>query len=356
MTPCIPSNLWLIVRRGGIALAVLATGMIGGCAPRGAPEAKVFRHPPLPARIAFTDGKHTWKLEAAKLGLNPAQRQLDLVKAAKALHTLAGMSNTPGKDARISFTREGMVVTRSEVSRATDVSKSLKRLVAYTVAAYPPAQIELSVTKKPPKFSTADLLKIKGPIASFVTSFNPGVWGRTRNVRLVTERLNGALVPAGGVFSFNDHVGPRLVKYGFQIAHIFVKGKMVEDVGGGTCQVSSTLYNAVLLGGLGIVERYNHSLTVPYVRPGRDATVYFGSRDFKFKNTTEAPIYIRASASGGRMAVTLLGAHRPKMDIQVVSWSRRRGDRVYGGASRLFKQGDKVVRREFLSSDVYKPL
>jgi vancomycin resistance protein YoaR len=295
-------------------------------------------------------------VQADKLGLDPVHRGLDLYKASRALAKVAARIDDPGKSARLRFTSSGLVATRSHNARKMDSKAALQGLLAYTNSAYPPASIDLKVEEKRPKVTTEELQRIKGPIAEFVTRYNPGDRPRTRNVQLVTENLNGALIPIGGVFSFNDRVGSRDVSKGYQVAHVFVRGRMVRDVGGGTCQVSTTLYNAALLGGLPIVERYNHSLTVPYITPGRDATVYFGSRDFRFKNNTNAPIYVRATASGGGMRIVLYGGEKPDTRVQIVSWSRRRWDRVYAGATRLFKRGDVVVRREPLSSDVYKPL
>jgi vancomycin resistance protein YoaR len=311
---------------------------------------------PLPAVLRLTDGKHVWKLQAEKIGLDPDQRRLDLGKAASTLKTLANQANTPGKDARLVFSSAGFSPTQSEMKREVNLNTSLHRLVDYTNSAYPSSLIRLAVNKKPPRVTTEDLEKIEGPVAGFTTRYNPGDRPRTRNVQLVTERLNGAIVPEGGVFSFNDWVGPRDESAGFKTAHIFVGGKMVAGTGGGTCQVSSTLYNATLLAGLQIVERSNHSLTVPYVTPGRDATVYYGQRDFKFKNTTAAPIYIRASAYRGHMEVTLYGLPRHGPKIEVVSWAHRKGSRIYAGATRLYKEGGRVVKREPLSSDVYTPL
>jgi vancomycin resistance protein YoaR len=311
---------------------------------------------PLPARLLLTDGTRVWKLKAEKLGLDPAQRRLDLAKAAEALKRVADQANIPARNARLLFTPDGLQVTPSRMSQTVDLAATLHHLANYVASAYPPESIRLALRKKAPKITAEDLKKIDGVVAEFVTHYNPGDRPRTQNVRLVTERLNGALVPPGGVFSFNQWVGPRNESDGFQIAHVYVHGKMIRDTGGGTCQVSSTLYNAVLLGGMKIVERSNHSLTVPYVSPGRDATVYYGQRDFKFQNTSPAPVYIRAELHGGRLRIALYGQKRKGPEIEIVSASRRRGDKIFAHATRIYKEGGKIVRREPLSSDVYTPL
>jgi vancomycin resistance protein YoaR len=350
--PSLPPLGWPAALGSTAFLLLVGTGWkLSQPAPLPVPPRK-----PLPEVLRLSDGERVWKLRAEKIGLDPAERHLDLEKAAAALKSLANRINTPGKDARLVFTSEGITPTRSKLKRQVKLDASLHHLLDYTNSAYPPRYIRIAVSEKPPRVTTEDLEKIQGPIAEFVTRYNPGDRPRTQNVRLVTERLNGAIVPEGGIFSFNDWVGPRDESDGFKTAHIFVHGKMVSGTGGGTCQVSSTLYNATLLAGLKIVERSNHSLTVPYVKPGRDATVYYGQLDFRFQNTTTAPLYIRASASRGRMRVTLYGAPRRGPKIEIVSWARRKGNRIYAGATRLYKEGGRIVKRERLSSDVYTPL
>src|SRR5690606_9807336 len=108
-------------------------------------------------------------------------------------------------------------------------------------------------------------------------------------------------------FSFNRVVGPRTLAKGFLPAPEIVGEEFVEGVGGGICQVSSTLYNAALYADLQIVERYRHSVPLGYVPPGRDATLQYGVMDFQFRNTTGEPLIVRAVAGDGRLHVTLWG-------------------------------------------------
>jgi vancomycin resistance protein YoaR len=111
----------------------------------------------------------------------------------------------------------------------------------------------------------------------------------------------------GQEFSYNKVVGERSLERGFQIAKVYQSGKVVDGLGGGICQTSSTLYNAVLYADLEITERRNHSLPVSYVNLGRDATVVYGTTDFRFKNNQKTPIKIDAKASGGVLTVKILG-------------------------------------------------
>lgn len=131
---------------------------------------------------------------------------------------------------------------------------------------------------------------------------------RVKNIRLATKEISGYTVQPGEVFSFNGTVGKRVAEKGYKKAKIIVRKKRKEGIGGGICQVSSTLYNAVEQAGLEIVEKHSHSKDVHYVPKGRDATVVYGSLDFKFKNTKSYPVKIAASVGDGKVYVSILKA------------------------------------------------
>lgn len=136
-------------------------------------------------------------------------------------------------------------------------------------------------------------------IATYTTSYDAGYTARSTNLRLASNKINGTVLLPGEEFSFNKVVGKRTVQDGYQNAPIYENGKVVDGLAGGICQISSTLYNAVLLANLDIVERRNHNFTSTYVPAGRDATVVYGAIDFKFKNSRQYPIKIVSSVSGG---------------------------------------------------------
>lgn len=144
-------------------------------------------------------------------------------------------------------------------------------------------------------------------LAQYTTAYSVGDRNRSANVALTARKLDGVVLAPGEIFSFNDVVGPRTGAAGFKSAPVFENGETVQGMGGGVCQVSSTLYSAVLYADLEITSRKNHSMTVAYVPKGQDATVSYGTIDFKFKNNTEYPIKISASASGGKVTVAIHG-------------------------------------------------
>ncbi|MDC3425870.1 VanW family protein [Aquibacillus sp. 3ASR75-11] len=149
-----------------------------------------------------------------------------------------------------------------------------------------------------------DQIRVK-KIGDYKTYYKTGNEERSHNITLATEAINNYVVFPGETFSFNKVVGKRTKEKGYLPAPVIVKGEIAEDVGGGICQVSSTLYNAVDQAGMEIVQRYSHSKSVPYVPPGRDATVSWYGPDFKFKNKYKKPILIRAKAEQGKMSVII---------------------------------------------------
>ena len=130
---------------------------------------------------------------------------------------------------------------------------------------------------------------------------------RNANLKQACKALNGKIIRPGETFSYNETLGERTREKGYKPAGAYMAGKTVETVGGGICQVSSTLYYACLKADLEIVERTCHGYTVSYMPYGMDATVSWGSLDYKFKNNTDYPIRIKASVSGGQVHVTLMG-------------------------------------------------
>ncbi len=143
--------------------------------------------------------------------------------------------------------------------------------------------------------------------ASFSTSYSTSSKERKHNIALASKALNNTLVESFGEFSFNRCVGERTEKRGYQKAKIIVSGEFVDGIGGGVCQVSTTLYNALILAGLEIIECHPHSLPVSYVEPSFDAMVNSGYADLKFINNTHNPIIIKAFANEDRLLIEVWG-------------------------------------------------
>lgn len=144
-------------------------------------------------------------------------------------------------------------------------------------------------------------------LSQFSTSFTSSGYNRSNNIILSSAKLNGLVLMPGEEFSYNQAVGQRTKAAGFREAGAYSNGKVVQEVGGGICQVSSTLYNAVLYANLEIVERTNHYFNPGYVKAGLDATVSWGGPDFRFKNNRNYPIRIVTDTSGKKLRVYIYG-------------------------------------------------
>ncbi len=144
-------------------------------------------------------------------------------------------------------------------------------------------------------------------VASFTTKFDSSQTTRVHNIELVASKLSGYVVQPGQIFSFNDVVGDRTVAAGYQLAPILVQGEFDQGVGGGVCQVSSTLFNTALISGLEVPERHAHSAYLDRYPLGRDAAVNYGYKDLKFKNNTQSPIMIQVSVAQNSVTVGFYG-------------------------------------------------
>lgn len=181
--------------------------------------------------------------------------------------------------------------------------------------------IPLKITK--PKKTINNLGEEAFPdlLATFSTRFDGSNYNRNTNIKLAAKKVNGTVILPREKFSFNTIVGSRTIEAGFKEGTAYIGGKVVPDVGGGVCQVSSTIYNTALLANMQIVERSNHMFTTGYVAASRDATVYYGSLDFVFKNSRKYPIKMVASANGGVCKVSIYGIKEEK-EYEVIIQSK----------------------------------
>ena len=170
-----------------------------------------------------------------------------------------------------------------------------------------------------PDYTAAEYkaLLFRDVLGQCTTDFNPGNKGRTTNVLLATDFCNGIILMPGQVFSYNDSVGPRTYERGFKDATVYVGNSAEDGVGGGICQVSSTIYYAALRADLKIVERYAHSRMVTYVPLGEDATVAWGSKDFKFENNTPFPMKVVTSHKTNTLTVKLYGTQTQNKTVKI---------------------------------------
>jgi len=181
------------------------------------------------------------------------------------------------------------------------------------------------ILKIPIKKCEADITKedlaameIKEKVVEYSTKFNKLQRGRTENIKIAAEKISGYILSPGDIFSFNQVVGERTRDKGYQEAPVFINNQTVSDIGGGVCQVSSTLYNLALLMNLEIIERMNHSLPVSYVPLGRDATVNYDTIDLKFKNSTDGKLLLVSEVIDDTLTVKFFGKEKLPFTIDLI--------------------------------------
>lgn len=214
----------------------------------------------------------------------------------------------PDKDATLSINGSSITVN-PEVEGVTVNEEELDEKLRENINGEinPETNITVKVEKTKPRVTKEDLAKVKGLMGTFSTSYATSPLGRCKNIEISTAALNGTVVMPGEVFSFNATVGPRTIERGYQEAGTFVGNKIEPGIGGGICQVSTTLYRAVMKANLRSIERTNHSMAVGYTEPGLDATVAYGYLDYKFKNTYDFPIYIQGITQGKALTYNVYG-------------------------------------------------
>lgn len=193
-------------------------------------------------------------------------------------------------------------------------------------------------------------------LAKFSTNYNARDTDRTTNLRLAAEKINGTVLMPGETFSYNTVVGERTIAAGYKEAAMYQNGEVVDGLGGGICQISTTLYNAVLYSNLEIVERRNHQFVPSYAKAGRDATVVYGSIDFKFKNTRNYPVKILCTVSGGVAKCEVYGLkENPDYDVEITSRvTETTATSIKSETYKTVRQNGQVISSERINKDTYK--
>ncbi|QGP90737.1 VanW like protein [Neomoorella glycerini] len=312
------------------------------------------------------------------------RRRLDLVyqwdqdRLQAELKHLGGDILKEPVDARLEIDNNGQpYLIPSQDGWQVDTESLLARLADSS----PGQVIDIPLNRLEPRLTSAALAarKIEKPAGTFTTFFNPADTDRTHNIRLATRTLDGTWLPPGGEFSFNQVVGPRTIERGYREALVIEDRNFVPGIGGGVCQVSSTLYNAALAAGLTIVERQPHGLAIGYVPPGRDATVAYGLIDLKIRNDTPFWYWLKAGVDSDKLAMTFYAAGEapaaevvsqviekipPPEEVEVVPyWPPERVEVKQEGKPgfrtrviRIIHRQGKEGRQEVVSQDLYPPL
>lgn len=243
----------------------------------------------------------------------PSVLKVDSLKASQALQEKLEKFSRPAKDASYKIEDDKVVITPAESGRTVVLDRLVSGIQKVPLGEVP-ERIDIPVVEVPASVTTEAIqtLAFDTVIGEFTTKFAVKEKNRSSNLTAAAKALDRKVIRPGETFSFNDTVGPREPGTGYKDAYVIINGEYVLGTGGGVCQVSSTLYNAVLLGNLGVVERMPHAVAVSYVPTGQDATVNYPNIDFKFKNDTDSLVYLRTDLKPGVLTFRIWGKKTEK--------------------------------------------
>jgi len=253
------------------------------------------------------------------------------------------------KDAYPIIGKDGSVkISKESIGRYLDINETKKLL---NIDILDDEKINLPIHKTEPNIHSNYYKGIDKVLGDFSTDYSSSTNNRKENVKLSASKFNNLKLEPNQEISFNDQIGDITEEEGFKTATVIVSGEYEKGVGGGVCQVSTTLYNSLILSDLEITERHNHSRPINYVDLGTDAAVAKGYKDLKFKNNTNHPILILAQADGNTLNFKVLGNSEDR-DYQVKIIPERKGvinpnvktkysNKMYEGESQVEQRGSK---------------
>lgn len=261
-----------------------------------------------------------WFSRSAR-GHSPSERSFPIVFKVEEidfdrLDAIVAKTSPPLAPALATLDDEGKVVLVPEVSRMKLVRADSAQALRESVVGGVPCRLPAMYVDK--QVSDADLSKIKEVVSTFSTKFSAGDRSRSSNLKVAAAKLDGVVLMPGEKFSFNEYVGERTAANGFKEAGVYRQGRHEIDWGGGVCQVSTTLFNAVVRANMMVNTRNNHTFLVPYVPVGCDAAVAFGSYDFVFTNTLDTPVALDSKYEPGRLTFSVLGVKDAGLEVKLV--------------------------------------
>jgi vancomycin resistance protein YoaR len=232
------------------------------------------------------------------------------------LELVVAKTSPPLAPAMATLDEGGKVVLTPEVSRMKLVRAQTARALREAVVGQVPCRLPAMFVDK--HVPDSELSRIKEVVSTFSTKFSAGDRSRSSNLKVAAAKLDGVVLMPGEKFSFNEYVGERTAANGFKEAGVYRHGRHEIDWGGGVCQVSTTLFNAVVRANMKVNTRNNHTFLVPYVPVGCDAAVAYGSYDFVFTNTLDTPVALDSKYETGKLTFTVLGIKDSGLEVKLV--------------------------------------
>ncbi len=251
----------------------------------------------------------------------PLEFSVSKEKLQAVLDNLTREVRVPARDAKLVITpQEYIEIVESARGLGVDLEDAFDQLQTI-VKDDRGSAIELKLIELNPSQTTEDVenMKVNGVLASYTTYFNVHKTNRVYNIKVAASALDGQIIKPGEVFSFNKVVGPRSEEAGYKMALTILNNEFVDALGGGVCQVSSTLYNMLLQADVEIIQRSSHSLVVPYIQLGQDAAVVYGRKDLEFRNNMPCALIIKSSVAGDALTFKLFGDTSLRKTVKVTN-------------------------------------
>lgn len=309
-----------------------------------------------------------------------AEYSFDEQMAKQKIEAIKSEVDIAAEDSKMTRQNGTFVISDEKTGISLDVEATLQEVNQF-LNQNQPGEVTAIISEVLPKVTKAENEKSTDLIGSFYTSFSSGAAGRNVNLKVGCDNINGWIVLPGEVFSMNKGLGPQTYENGYRNAAVIVNGKIEDGLAGGVCQITTTLYNAVIFAELEVVERKNHSLAVAYVPLGRDAAVAGDYTDLKFRNNTDYPVYIEAYVTENKLVTNLYGheVHGPGREVvfekvflgtvqkpaekitedpllpegeRVITYNGKTGSKV-STYKKVFQDG-KQISREWFSDSNYK--
>jgi|GEM_PF-614263 len=272
-----------------------------------------------------------------------------------AVDDIANEWDTPAKNAGVSaFNKETrkFEFAEGEPGRIVNKTELLNKIETALNSNVYSGMLDASLDASKPDLTIEDARSQYRIIGTFTTTVSQAAQfaKRNKNIRIASEAIDGQIIERGAIFSINEATGEHTIEKGYEPAGTYVNGVLVEEPGGGVCQVSSTLYNAVIFAGLNTTERYAHSFEPAYVKPGEDAMISYNAHDMKFENNTIDSIGILATLAEGKLTISIYGIPILEEGVTREMYTEKAGELPYEGEPEYIEDptlqpGEEVVDR-----------
>lgn len=276
-------------------------------------------------------------------------------KLSEAINKIEEDINVKVVDAKVSISNSGGIsYSPSTTGKELDLVNT-KESIYNMINSKKFGEIDLKVDSKNPNLTTEQARSVNTLLGEFKTTFSTNNTNRVENIKISSQRINNILLMPGEEFSYNNLTGRRTKANGYKDAPVIMNGELTDDVGGGVCQVSTTIFNTAMYSGMNITTRANHSLKSSYVPVGQDAMVNDGWSDFKFKNPYNHPVYVKTVVDNGSVTCRIYGNNSDKKNISIKVDRFKENGKDAAKTYAEYRDGNgNIIETKYISKSVYK--